>query len=328
MQTSDIRLDTQRLGHSILPTLLILVIGSVIAAIIGTIALTAATVIGYAGVGLGPMFFVLLPIFLSQATLTLMIAVVVTPLWALLCGFFFAGMTAGRGGSMTRRMGVKLLADDHKIVQYVQEQARRLDLPPVAHVGYYDSDDINAFAAGVSKDNAMIAFSTGLLQKMTGEQFMAVMCHELAHIANGDMRKMTVARGVQDALTWFLVFNRLKMIARWLFCFVSELEIMRLSRTREFYADAIGAVLMGPEAMIGALECIERDKARPKGMSRWFSNYLFFGARSRLFRTHPPINRRVRALEDGEYIRRLPTLHAVSSPSTQPDAASSSMSCR
>lgn len=209
---------------------------------------------------------------------------------------------------MSYQLDMKMLPDDHKIIEHVQEMANHLGLPRIAYVGYYESKDINAFAAGLHKDQAMIGFSTGLLQKMTGEQFLAVMCHELAHIANGDMRKMTIARGVQDALTFFLVFNRLKTLARWLFAFISELEIMRLSRTREFYADAIGASLMGPEAMIGALECIEQDKDRPKGKSRWFSNYLFYGAKSKWLRTHPPVARRIQALEEGEYIRRLSVL--------------------
>lgn len=306
MREPVIRLNPKRLGHSVAPTVIILIAGSMVAALVGAFIVIASFVFGITGMVLGPAILIVFPLIIAQSALLIGVAIVVTPIWALSVGSFFAGRMAGKSGLITKYMGVKLLPDDHKIIEHIQEMADHLSLPRIAHVGYYESDDINAFAAGMSKDSAMIAFSTGLLQKMTGEQFMAVMCHELAHVANGDMRKMTLARGVQDALTWFLYFNRLKLFVRWLFCFVSELEILRLSRTREYYADAIGATLMGSEAMIGALECIERDNVRPKGKKRWYSNFFFLGARSNLLSTHPPIQRRIKALETRDYIRRLP----------------------
>ena len=303
-ELNHVTLDPRRMHNTVSATVAILVIGAIIGAIFGvffSILIWMAT----APVG-GIAYMFALPMVLATAGVQIATAIALAPVWAVVVGWIFAQLSVGGGGSAARAMGVELLPHDHDIVVRVHKMCKELEIPPVPYVGYFDSKAINAFAIGTSQHNAMIAFSKGCLAKMTGEQFMAVMGHELGHVANRDMLRMTYARGIQNALTFFLVIRRLKVMARWVFTFISELEIMRLSRKREFYADAVGAMLVSPEDMIGALEAVREDKYSPSRKSRQFTNLMFRGSIDQLFSTHPPLSQRIKALESREYIHRLP----------------------
>ncbi len=203
-------------------------------------------------------------------------------------------------------MGVTLLPEGHGIVKKVNQMGKTMNLPPVAYVGHFESHQINAFACGQHRNDAMIAFSRGCIEKLNGDEFEAILGHELAHIANNDMSRMTFARGVQNSLTFFLLFDGIKTFARWLFTFISEISILHLSRKREFYADAIGAVLTSPDAMISALERIQRDKGKPRHKQHLYANMMFSANANGLFRTHPPLQARIAALESRNYIHKLP----------------------
>ncbi|WP_316859762.1 M48 family metalloprotease [uncultured Cohaesibacter sp.] len=300
--------------NPITTTVSILILGAIVGMIIGVFffllgALFATT---------GPLAFLLFPGIFAQAAVMISIGIVAIPIWAIIGGWFFANVAAGGSGTMAGAMGVRLLEPDHDIVQRVHSMCGQLDLPPIKYVGFFESDDINAFACGTSKENALVAFSRGSIAKLTGEQFMAVMAHELAHVANRDMHRMTMAYGIQTALTWFLIFRKLKFIARWVFSFISEVEILRLSRKREFYADAVGAVLVSPADMIGALQAIMDDHAKPAKQQKRFANLMFRAEANGLFRTHPPLPRRIEALENREYIYRLPIRFPVAAPELAP----------
>src|SRR5207253_777774 len=90
-----------------------------------------------------------------------------------------------------------------KLVETVHELARRAQLPAMPEVGVYESYDVNAFATGPSKNNSLVAVSTGLLQRMTEKEIEGVLGHEISHIANGDMVTMTLIQGVVNAFAMF-----------------------------------------------------------------------------------------------------------------------------
>ena len=300
---SSKELEPSKLKTSIIPLLILLIIGSVI------------------GVGIAGLFsFVYVSATASIWTVSHEIALVsvaitfglfLVPVWGLLAGGLFS-MNAVH--SIRNSLNVKLIPEGHPIVDRVQELANKLNLPPVKYIGYYESKDINAFAAGVDPKSAMIAFTTGAIDRLSQEQFDAVMAHELGHIANNDMRRMTYARGFQDALTWFLMFRGLKTMARWLFTTISEIGILALSRAREYRADAVGSVLVGPGAMISALNAIEQDQVQPPSVHDRFETLLLQARPGGIFNSHPTFAQRIKAIETHKYIDELPLRLIQSEP--------------
>ncbi len=298
------KLDPSRLRNPIWITVLIMVLGAVVGVVIGSVVAFIGTLIAMSLSG--PVgLVVLLPLFLTNHAIVLIVVVLVVPIWAVLGGWWFALMASGMGG-IAQGMNVTLFSEGHPIHQFINKLAAELDLPPIKWIGWYEDDSINAFAAGVKQDQALIAFSRGAVQKLTKPQFEAVAAHELAHVANNDMARMTYARGVQDALTFFLALRGLRRIARLLFTPTSELELGRLSRQREYWADAVAAVLTSPEAMIGALRAIQVDNDDPPAEQSWFATYAIRANGFSWFDTHPPVFRRVRAIEEERFIERLP----------------------
>lgn len=267
------RIDTRRLKNSVWPTVLMMMIGCYLG-----FAALPSTVFGF----------------------------VMVPLYAAIGGRLFAGGMSGSTGSIARKMGVSTLPAHHQIHDRVQEMAKELNLPPIAHVGEYESNELNAFACGMRQDQAMIAFSSSLVASMNKEEFDAIIGHELAHVANKDMVKMTYARGVQEALTFFLIFNGAKRLVRWTFTTGSEIYVMMFSRKREFYADAIGAALTSPEAMVSALRVLDDQANQPRKYPSQYQNMMIFGAVGDLFATHPSTPKRIEALQSGRYINKLP----------------------
>ncbi|MBO6697855.1 MAG: M48 family metalloprotease [Rhizobiales bacterium] len=205
-----------------------------------------------------------------------------------------------------------LFADTHPIHQHLNHFARQLDLPRIKWVGWFPDDSINAFAMGLKQDEALVAFSSGAINKLTKDEMQAVMAHELAHIANHDMARMTYAVAVQDALTWFLRWRGLKQFARWVFTPLSELELMRMSRRREYWADAIGARLVSPEAMAGALRKTSALKTNSKAAAD-FRHFMLNADASSFFASHPTTKQRIEAIERRMFINRLPETGVASS---------------
>ncbi|MCB0386575.1 MAG: protease HtpX, partial [Bdellovibrionales bacterium] len=90
-----------------------------------------------------------------------------------------------------------------QIVEVIHDLARKARLSKMPEVGVYESEEVNAFATGPSKNNSLVAVSTGLLRRMNKDQVEGVLGHEVAHIANGDMVTMTLIQGVINALVMF-----------------------------------------------------------------------------------------------------------------------------
>jgi heat shock protein HtpX len=199
----------------------------------------------------------------------------------------------------------------------VQRQTQQLGLP-MPMLAIYPADEPNAFATGPTRHRALVAVSTGLLDRLAPQEVEAVLAHELAHIANGDMVTLAllqgvlntfviaVARGVglvvdravfrtQDGIgPAFLAVSLVCEIALGL---LASLIVLAFSRAREYRADAGAAALVGPRNIISALRSIARqpsDDPLPASVRA-------FGIRgrpglARLLRTHPTLEQRIDAL--------------------------------
>lgn len=225
------------------------------------------------------------------------------PLFGLAMGYI--GLSRSRD-RIIRSTDTELLPDQHPITRMVHILARELELPAMPQVGIYPDQDMNAFAAGSGRKKAVVSFSRGLIDRCTSRELMAIAAHEVAHIANNDMRRMQYAWSFQNALTWYMMFERARTFARWFVSTLGELMILRLSRKREFWADATAAALLGPEPMIEALRRLEGDTVEPPASRLAYARLMIRSHPREWFSTHPPIDKRIEALERAEYTSQLP----------------------
>ncbi len=205
------------------------------------------------------------------------------------------------------------------LVDTVARQARAagIGMPDVA---IYDAADLNAFATGMKRNNALVAVSSGLLKGMSRDEVEAVLAHEISHVSNGDMVTLALVQGVVNTFVIFLsrvighLVDRLVFKverghgpAFWITAIIAELVlgvlastiVMWFSRQREFRADAGGARLTSPGRMAAALERLKSTSDRPHlpdqlaafGISGRIGQGL-----SRLFMSHPPLDERIAAL--------------------------------
>ena len=206
---------------------------------------------------------------------------------------------------------------EQMVFRTVQELSTSLNIK-MPEVWVYESSDLNAFATGPTRNNAMLAFSTGLLQSMPEREVRAVLAHELGHVFNGDMFTTTVLAGLMNTFVYFIsnlvsrhVMERNYMlgIATYFFLqiilsFLAMIPICWFSRRREFAADRFAAQKFGKEAMVGALQTIGRfvQTAKPKYSTSDSFATMKISGNSRgwlhLFSTHPHIDERISALRD------------------------------
>jgi heat shock protein HtpX len=186
-------------------------------------------------------------------------------------------------------------------------------------VGIFDSPEVNAFATGMSKNSSLIAVSSGLLQQMTREEAEAVLGHEVAHVANGDMVTLALIQGVVNTFVMFLsrvigyvvdkvvfktergtgpAFFVTMIIAELVLGVLASIIVMWFSRRREFRADSGGASLAGRKNMIAALERLNglHPQPLPEKMAAFGIAGGGAGGIRRLFMTHPPLEERIAAL--------------------------------
>jgi heat shock protein HtpX len=202
-----------------------------------------------------------------------------------------------------------------------QAQAAGIGMPEVA---VFPSDTPNAFATGARKDKALVAVSTGLLQRMDRGEIEAVLGHEVSHVANGDMVTLTLIQGVLNTFVIFLsriiggfvdrvIFRNeegygigyfVAVIAtQILLGILASVVVFWFSRRREFRADAGGARLAGRTEMIGALRRLQQvsdPQPLPEQMRAF--GIAAPGAFARLFASHPPLEERIAALERAELV--------------------------
>ncbi|HHE3492256.1 TPA: protease HtpX [Pasteurella multocida] len=203
------------------------------------------------------------------------------------------------------------------LVNTVRSQAERANLP-MPDVAIYHSEDVNAFATGPSKNNSLVAVSTGLLRAMTQDEAEAVLAHEVAHIKNGDMVTMTLLQGVLNTFVIFVsrmiakvvssnrdgesstgIYFLVSMVLEILFGFLASMIAMWFSRYREFRADAGSAELVGKHKMIAALQRLQRLH-EPQELEGQFAAFAINGKRgglAALFMSHPPLEKRIAALQ-------------------------------
>lgn len=229
-------------------------------------------------------------------------------------------------------MGVQVIPSNvnepelRNLVEKVHELARAAHLPKMPEVGIYDSSEVNAFATGPTKSRALVAVSTGLLQRMTPEERDGVLGHEIAHVANGDMVTMTLVQGVVNAFVMFLAraiafalttagrrdgedshgpslaYYAVQMVLEIVFMILGSVVVAWFSRLREYRADAGGARLAGREAMISALEKLKLTfdhvdpSAQPSVQALKISSRA--GGIMRYFSTHPPLEDRIERLKN------------------------------
>ena len=206
------------------------------------------------------------------------------------------------------------------LVNTVQRQAQQANIG-MPEVGVFDSPDPNAFATGASRNNALVAVSTGLLRHMGQDEVEAVLAHEISHVANGDMITMALIQGVLNTFVVFL--SRLvgffvdrvilknerglgigyfisSIVAQIMLGILASMIAMWFSRRREFRADAGGARLAGNGKMVAALQGLQRQSSQedlPEQMAAFGISGKTKSGLAALFLSHPPLEQRIAALQ-------------------------------
>ena len=226
-----------------------------------------------------------------------------------------------------RSYGVQVIEQPRSEIEYwlfntVQRQAQQTGIG-MPEVGIYDSPDMNAFATGANRNKALVAVSSGLLYNMCRDEAVAVLAHEISHVANGDMVTLTLIQGVvntfviyisrvlagivsnfmrsddeESSATGGIAYFAISMVFELIFGILASTIVMWFSRQREFRADAGSAKLVGKDKMIAALERLARGHD-----SQLDGSMMAFGingktAMTELFMSHPPLEKRIQALRE------------------------------
>ncbi|MCM2348780.1 MAG: protease HtpX [Bacteriovoracaceae bacterium] len=249
--------------------------------------------------------------------------------FCLVWGFVGSGISLLLSKFMAKRMmGVEIVDDRGQygeLVRKVHQMAKQAGITKMPEVGIYHSQEVNAFATGPSKNNALVAVSTGLLQQMNSDEVEGVLAHEIAHVANGDMVTMALVQGVVNAFVMFFAriaafalqnflngdrdddrpmtqgwaYHISVMVFEIAFSFLGMFVVAYVSRIREFRADKGGAQYAGRHKMVAALKRLQQKidfvddsqdalKAMKISSKKGLMNFLS---------THPSLEDRIAALE-------------------------------
>lgn len=227
-----------------------------------------------------------------------------------------------------RSAGVQLIEqptdpEQRWLYETVQDLSEKAGIK-MPEVGIFPSPQPNAFATGWNKNDALVAVSVGLLRSMNRNEVRAVMAHEIAHVANGDMVTLSLVQGVVN--TFVIFFSRVighvidrvvlkndrghgigyfvsSMIAQVVLGFLASAIVSWFSRYREFRADEGGATFADRESMISALESLKRGSQQENDLPATMQAFgISEGVRSGLaamFASHPPLDVRIEALRNG-----------------------------
>lgn len=218
--------------------------------------------------------------------------------------------------------------DEHYLLDMIYSLARKAGLSTMPEVGIYPSPELNAFATGPSKNNSLVAVSSGILSGMNRDELEAVLGHEISHVANGDMVTMTLLQGIINSFALYLsrvfayaasialsrsdekndisylTFSVFTIIFDILFTLLGSLVVAAYSRHREYRADAGGARLAGREKMIAALQRLKgtADLEDDRAPSLAALKIAHHSSWLQLFSSHPPLDDRIARLNNNRSI--------------------------
>lgn len=250
-------------------------------------------------------------------------------IFCLIWGFVGSGISLLLSKFMAKTMMGVVIVDDRgqyaDLVRKVHQLARTAGLSKMPEVGVYQSPEVNAFATGPSRNNSLVAVSSGLLQQMNADEVEGVLAHEVAHVANGDMVTMALVQGVINAFVMFfariaafalqnvlngesdedrpaasgMAYHLSTMVFEIAFSFLGMFVVAYFSRIREFRADKGAAKFAGKNKMVAALRRLQQKidlvddsqdqiKAMKITSKKGFMSFLS---------THPSLEDRIAALE-------------------------------
>ena len=222
-----------------------------------------------------------------------------------------------------KSMGVILVTEpknetERWLVKKLNEISVKANIKP-PEFGIFDSQQLNAFATGASKNNSLVALSSGLISHMSKDEIEAVIAHEISHISNGDMITMTLIQGIIN--TFVIFFSRIighvvdrvvfkvqrghgpayyitSIIVQILLSILASIIVMWFSRKREFEADHSAAKLVGANKMISALKTLSNKS--PDALPDQMAAFGISGKKEKsyksLFSSHPSIESRIESL--------------------------------
>ena len=220
-------------------------------------------------------------------------------------------------------------ATERWLLDTVGELARAAGIK-MPEVAIFPAQQSNAFATGWNKNDALVAVSAGLLERMRPEEIRAVLAHEIGHVANGDMVTLALIQGVLNTFVMFFArivaqlvdsflrrddeggglgffgYMAVVIVAEIVFGLVASMVVAWFSRFREYRADAAGAKLAGSGAMINALARLKAETQMPDQMPDTLTAFAITTGQTRklmerLFASHPPLDDRIRALKESAY---------------------------
>jgi heat shock protein HtpX len=228
-----------------------------------------------------------------------------------------------------RSTGVKIITqaatdDERWLVATTRELAEKAGIG-MPEVGIFPAPESNAFATGWNRNNALVAVSEGLLKRFKRDEVRAVLAHEIGHVANGDMITLSLIQGVVNTFVMFFAriigytvdkvifknerghgigFYVATFVAEMILGVLASIIVMKFSRYREYRADVAGATLANRSSMINALKRLSSEqKAQiPSSMPDTMAAFGIssgFSKRNlgKLFSSHPPLEDRIRALQ-------------------------------
>lgn len=265
--------------------------------------------------------------YLSGYGLNLPMLIIISLAWGMIGAFISLALSRITAKWM---MSIKLIgpettnAEERRLWEMAKTLCKNANLSTMPEVGIYESNELNAFATGPTKARSLLAVSRGLLSHMNDAQTAAVVGHEVAHIANGDMVTMTLLQGIVNAFSIFLsrviayviaqilrergqgglsyiVYFIVSLLLQIVFLILGSIVVAWFSRSREYRADRGGAELAGRENMISALTVLERTYESTSEENRETAiNNLKISAKEfgifKLFATHPPLAKRIERL--------------------------------
>ena len=249
--------------------------------------------------------------------------------FCLVWGFVGSGISLLLSKFMAKRMmGVQIVDERGQygdLVRKVHQLAKSAGIEKMPEVGIYQSPEVNAFATGPSKNNSLVAVSTGLLNQMTADEVEGVLAHEVAHVANGDMVTMALVQGVVNAFVMFFAriaafalqnflngdrdddrpaasgwaYHLSVMVFEIVFSFLGMFVVAYFSRVREFRADKGGAQFAGRQKMVAALRRLQQKIDMVDDSQDAIKSFKISSKKGLMsfLSTHPSLEDRIAALE-------------------------------